>query len=421
MLSQHKKFTVWLMWSLASFFYAYQYVLRVLPNIMMSDILTKFHIDAFIFGQYSGFYYIGYAGMHIPVGIMLDKYGPKWVLPFCMLLTVFGLLPLLYAEHWIYPSLGRVLIGMGSSAAILGVFKIIRMSFPEDKFAFILGCSVTIGLLGAIYGGQPVNYLMHVFGWQQVLLAVIGVGILLAIATFFAVPKQEVSNTYGWVKSVKEVLTNPQVVMVCLFAGCMVGPLEGFADVWGKEYLKEVYKLNESLAASLPSLIFFGMCFGSPVLTWIVGKTKAYYGSLILSAVVMGGAFALLLTGQLSVSVLTVLFATVGVFCAYQILAIYKASTYCSEQLISLTTACANMIIMIFGYVFHSLIGKMMLVQWDGKVTAAGIPYYDAHIYTNALMVIPVGLFIGAIGYTWLGTMGKRQARTNLAPNLKSN
>src|SRR5580704_8414274 len=122
---RHSNLTVWLMWSLASFFYAYQYILRVLPNIMMTDILEKFQIDASLFGQFSGFYYIGYAGMHIPVGILLDKYGPKWILPICMFFTVIGLLPLLYAEHWIYPILGRCLIGMGSSAAILGVFKII--------------------------------------------------------------------------------------------------------------------------------------------------------------------------------------------------------------------------------------------------------------------------------------------------------
>src|SRR5579872_726953 len=127
MQQKRSNITIWLMWSLVSFFYAYQYILRVLPNIMMADILEKFHIDAAVFGQYAGLYYIGYAGMHIPIGLWLDKYGPKWILPLCMGLTVIGLLPLLFAEHWIYPSIGRLLIGMGSSAAILGVFKIVRM------------------------------------------------------------------------------------------------------------------------------------------------------------------------------------------------------------------------------------------------------------------------------------------------------
>lgn len=404
--------SVWLMWSLASFFYAYQYILRVLPNIMMADILEKFQIDASLFGQYSGLYYIGYAGMHIPVGILLDKYGPKWILPSCMILTVIGLLPLLYAEHWIYPGIGRLLIGMGSSAAILGVFKIIRMSFPEDKFTFILGCSVTIGLIGAIYGGQPVNYLMHTFGSEIVLQIIILLGLVLACATFWVIPKQSTNHAkQGWMVSVKEVLTNPQILFVCLFAGFMVGPLEGFADVWGKEYLKSVYKLNENVAASLPSLIFLGMCFGSPVLSWVTEKTKAYFGFIILSGVVMSISFFLLLTGQLPVSLLTVMFIIVGVFCAYQILAIYKASTYGGEHLVGLTTACANMIIMTFGYVFHSLIGQIMTHLWDGT-KIADVPAYDAHAYTIALMVIPVGLLMGSLGFVWLALSRKGSTLT---------
>ncbi|MGD9591140.1 MAG: MFS transporter [Candidatus Berkiella sp.] len=409
MQQQRNSISVWLMWGLASFFYAYQYILRVLPNIMMTDILEKFQIDAALFGQYSGLYYIGYAGMHIPIGILLDKYGPKWILPLCMILTVIGIMPLLYAQHWIYPGIGRLLIGMGSSAAILGVFKIIRMSFPEDKFTFILGCSVTIGLIGAIYGGQPVNYLMHLFGMQTVLQIIILLGLILAIATFFSIPSQNIVHSeMGWMQSVKEVLTNPQIILICLFAGCMVGPLEGFADVWGKEYLKLVYKLNENLAASLPSLIFLGMCFGSPILSWVTEKTKAYYGFIIMSGLVMAISFFLLLTGELSVSALTVMFVIVGIFCAYQILAIYKASTYGGEKLVGLTTACANMIIMTFGYVFHTVIGQLMSHLWDGSMNA-DMPLYDPHAYTVALMVIPIGLICGAVGFIWLAAAKKSQ------------
>jgi MFS family permease len=407
-------FMLWLMWGLASFFYAYQYIIRVLPNVMMLEILEKYHIDAAIFGQYSGLYYIGYAGMHIPVGILLDKYGPKWVLPFCMVLTVVGLLPLIYAEHWLYPSFGRILIGMGSSAAILGVFKIIRICFSEEKFPFMLGLSVMIGLLGAIYGGQPINYLIHQFGSDTVIKGIVGVGLLLAVCTAWVIPRHDLSeNTKGWWESVKSVLSQPQIMAICIFAGFMVGPLEGFADVWGKEYLKSVYHLNEALAASLPSLIFLGMCFGSPTLSWLASRFKSYYGFIILSAIAMSGAFVLLLTASLSINVLTVLFILVGIFCAYQILAIYLASTFVKEDLVGLTTACANMIIMIFGYVFHSLIGKVMDINWTGE-SVNGIPVYSAETYTAALLVIPIGLMLGGAGYIGLKLISKRRTRSLL-------
>lgn len=407
MKQQSNSFSIWLMWALASFFYAYQYILRVLPNVMMTELLERFQIDASLFGQYSGFFYLGYAGMHIPVGILLDKYGPKWILPLCMILAVVGITPLLYAQHWIYPGIGRIFIGMGSAAAILGVFKIIRMFFPEEKFTFILGCSVTVGLLGAMYGGQPINYLIHTFGSETVLQFIIIVGIVLAAATFWAIPAQSVVDTQqGWVASVKEILTHPQIILVCLCAGFMVGPLEGFVDVWGKEYLKIAYKLDDNIAASLPSLVYLGMCFGSPILSWITEKTNAYFGFIILSGVVMMASFILLLSGQLPVSLLPVMFIIIGIFCAYQILAIYKASTYSGKQLVGLTTACANMVIMAFGYLFNSFIGQVMTSLWDGT-TIADVPTYDAHTYTIALLVIPIGLVIGVLGFIGLAASKK--------------
>lgn len=133
--SQSNSRTVaWTVWIIASVFYAYQYILRVMPNIMLEDIMRQFNISAATFGQFSGIYYIGYSLMHLPIGIMLDRFGPRKVMTVCILLSVVGILPLIFADHWMYPIAGRLLLGMGSSAAILGVFKIVRMTFSEKSF-----------------------------------------------------------------------------------------------------------------------------------------------------------------------------------------------------------------------------------------------------------------------------------------------
>jgi len=403
--------TIWIMWFLGSFFYAYQYILRVLPGIMMPDILTQFKIDASQFGQFSGLYYVGYAGMHIPLGLLLDKYGAKTILPVCILLTALGLAPLIYCESWIFAASGRILIGMGSSAAILGLFKIIRLSFPEEKFTLILGCSVTIGLLGAIYGGQPVNYFMHLLGWQRVIEGILIIGVILAITTFWIIPHQARSTSnQSWYRAIKSVLAHPTIIIICMLAGFMVGPLEGFADVWGVEYLKSAYHLEDTMAATFPSLIFLGMCFGSPLLSWAAQRSRAYFEYLVASAFIMGIAFVLLLTGHLTVQLMPMVFFIIGIFCAYQILAIYQASTYAKKELVGLTTACANMIIMAFGYFFHTLIGKLMMLNWKVHDYNGITPNYDAITYTKALMIIPAGLLIGGVGFSIIAIMRKKKS-----------
>lgn len=402
------RFASLVVWFVASVFYAYQMMLRVMPSIMMNDILQQFQIDSTTFGQFSGVYYIGYTLMHLPVGIMLDRYGPKKVMPLCILITILGLLPLIFAEFWVYPLVGRFVTGMGSSAAILGTFKIIRLTFKEDKFTRMLSLSVTIGLIGAIYGGGPVHYMCNAFGYKQVVGIFIVMGVILSILTYYLVPNITQEHSTSVLSNIKEVFGTPKVIGICVFAGCMVGPMEGFADVWGAAFLKQVYSLESVVAASLPSLIFIGMGFG-PVLSFVAEKTKSYLGTIIASGIIMVGSFILLVSSKISPTTMSIMFLIIGFCCAYQILAIYKASTYVKEHVVGLTTAVANMIIMIFGYVFHSIIG------WTINVMG-GSSSSKAFIY--GISVIPVIVSIGVLGFIIIVVyeyLGKNSNRKHLS------
>ncbi len=394
----------WFVWGVASIFYAYQYILRVMPNIMMNDIMGQFNIDAAIFGQFSGVYYIGYSLMHLPIGIMLDRFGPRKVMTACILLTVIGILPIIFAEHWIYPVIGRALIGIGSSAAILGTFKIIRMIFAEQYFTRMLSLSVTIGLIGAIYGGGPVSYLSSNMGYKIVIEILALVGIVLAFVTYIIVPEIDSTHNKNTVfADIKDVLTNIRVVSLCCFAGLMVGPLEGFADVWGSEFLRQVYGFDKNIASYIPSMIFIGMCFGAPLLSLIAEKTGSYLGSIIGAGICMLITFIALVSGILTISTMTVSFVVVGVASAYQILAIYRASTYVPESLVGLTTAVANMIIMSFGYAFHSIIGYIIEAYSSEGASKA---------FIYGVSVIPIALAVGTVGFIILSYADRKRDKT---------
>jgi MFS family permease len=392
----------WFVWVIAAIFYAYQYILRVMPNVMMCNIMEHFNIDSVVFGQFSGVYYLGYSLMHMPIGIMLDRFGPRKVMSGCILLTVLGTLPIIYTDHWIYPIIGRVLIGIGSSAAILGAFKIIRMVFEEKHFTRMLSLAVTIGVLGAIYGGGPVSYMMDNLGYKAVVEIISAMGVLLAIITYIIVPDME-PTPHGTVFSdIKTVLTNWRVVLLCISAGFMVGPMEGFADVWGARFLNHVYDFDMKLSSSLTSMVFIGMCFGGPLLSLIAEKTGSYNGSIIGAGIIMFVCFVVLILGFLTQKTIIISFFIVGICCAYQIMAIYKASTYVPDNVAGLTTAVANMIIMIFGYGFHSVIGYIVHIF-------GGSESKEAFIY--GITVIPVALAIGVIGLLVLNYADRKGAK----------
>ena len=102
----------------------------------------------------------------------------------------------------------------------------------------------------------------------------------------------------------------------------------------------------------------------------------------------------------------------IGVTCSYQILAIYKASTYVSEHLIGLTTSVANMIIMLFGYLFHMSIGNLVDISWSGTI-ANNQSLYTGADYTLGLSIIPAALFAAAMGYLFIAISERRVKAKN--------
>jgi predicted MFS family arabinose efflux permease len=360
-----------------------------MPSVMATDIVQKFQIDSTMFGQFAGIYYLGYSLMHIPVGIMLDSIGPKKIMPICIFLTIFGLLPLIFTEFWVYPVLGRLITGMGSSAAILGAFKIIRLVFTGNNFNRMMSLFVAVGLFGGIYGGGPLNYMCSVLGYYNVILILFGLGALLAVLSYYFVPTTEANPSYSVLASIKEVVGNGKIMAICFFSGCMVGPLEGFADVWGTVFLQQVRGLDKTLAASLPSAIFIGMSFGTPILNYIAEKTKNPLGTIVVAGLVMLISFIVLLSYNLNPIFTGVVLTTIGICCAYQMIALYQTSSYVTEDSVALTTAIVNMCVMIFGYFFHTAIG--WIIGYMGGVSKIALTY--------GVAFIPAVLVVGIIGF----------------------
>jgi predicted MFS family arabinose efflux permease len=397
----------WLLWFTASLFYAYQYIIRVFPSLLIEPFMHKFSINAQDLGQFSGLYYLGYASFHIPLGVLLDRWGAKRTMILCLTGIIAGTLPLLWSNHWFFPCLGRLFVGAGSSAAILSAFQLIHQGFDKKHFSRMLGGCVTIGLLGAIYGGHPLQLLILKEGWQSALQIVLFLGATLLGMIILIVPSvKNKTHSTSILTELKDTVKNPAILKICILAGCMVGPLEGFADVWGKIYLEKIYGLPIEQSAFLPSLIFIGMCIGAPLLGYFAERTNSYYRILSIAGFLMGIIFLGILTGKAPLGFLKISFLIVGILSGYQVLAIFKATTYVSEKSMGITTAWVNMVIMIFGYLSHSAISLLIHYYWEGTTVLSSqgniVPFYTEKAYQLGLGIIPLGLFIGGIGFLYI-------------------
>ena len=398
-MSQNNNYFIsFMIWLSITMFYCYQYILRVLPNTIMPELMSQFNIGAAEFGTFAGIYYIGYIIIHIPIGIALSKWGGKLVLPICISLTSLGLAPLLYSNNWNYVLLGRLMVGLGSSAAIVGALQIFRMIF-EKNFTRMLGIMVCFGLMTAVYVNKPLTQVISMTGIKTVINVLMICGFALAALTFFLIPSitSDKQNESIW-KSIKTIIFNYKLIYVSILAGLMVGPLEGFADAWGSGFLNTVYNIERSIAGTIIASILTGMCVGCVVLPFIADRANTYYTTTLISAVIMTGCFILLLAGYGNIFGVRIICLTIGIFCAYQVVIIAKISTFVPQNLSGMAAAIANMIIMAFGSIFHTIIGNNMAKSWDG-VSIDGVRIYSKDAYIESISVIPAAMFIAIIGF----------------------
>lgn len=422
MYYQKNNFLPFLMWVFPLSFFAFQFILRLWPGLMMQEIMTQFSIDAGSFGLLAAFYYYGYAGMQIPMALLLDRFGARFIVFTFALLCGLGALLFTYTEHFYLALLSRLLIGMGSAVGFLGVSKVISEWFSEAHYSKMIGFSFSVGLLGAIYGGKPLTTWIQTYNGQNVgfALALIAMAIGLSTYLILRTPKEGSKTQMNELKlSQCSVLFSSWVIWTLALANLlMVGALEGFADVWGVPYLMTAFEFNKAEAASLISFIFVGMIFGGPLLAFLSKKLGNYR---VIGSCGLGLALAFMVLLSNTVSnwwLLSALFFSVGLMCCYQVIVFAAGSTLVSYKHLGVTIAFLNCINMLGGSFFHTLIGKIMDFTWDGTLKVDGLRQYSLASYQHALMVIPVCALFG-VGLIYLiHSKIKREANSSVENNM---
>ncbi|OCH98803.1 MFS transporter [Legionella jamestowniensis] len=421
MFKKNLTFLPTFMWFLPLSFFTYQFILRLWPGLMMHQIMTQFSIDASHFGVLAALYYYGYAGMQIPVAVMLERFNVRNVVLFFALICGLATLLFSYTSNWYLACLSRFLVGAGSAVGFLSVSKVISQWFPKSKYARMIGFSFSIGLLGAIYGGKPVSLLIASFPWQKIAFTLAVIAILLGFASycFLRSPPQEKATTaepaqHFKFSYFKTLLSSPTILLLALTNLLMVGSLEGFADIWGVSYLATAFALDKSSAAQLISFIFVGMLFGGPLLAFL----SKYLGNYTVIAL-CGLSMALLFKILLSISTynwywLAFLFFTIGVMCCYQVIVFAAGTDLVETKLFGVTVAFLNCINMLGGSFFHTLIGRAMDATWDGALNNESIHIYSLESYKASLTLIPACALAGSCLVSLIGVSLRRRHTRSL-------
>lgn len=400
MQGQNRFLLPWMMWLLPLAFFGFQFILRLFPGLILQEFMEKYAITATEFGLFASLYYLGYAGMQIPMALALDKWGPRKVIGGCALLCGTATWMFVFLPFWSSALLSRFLIGTGSVVGFLGASKVISQWFPSTSYARLVGLTFSFGLLGAVYGGRPISQWIAQLGWEQVSIILGGVAIALGllILLFLREKKLEITEKpQPFLQSIKQLLTNKPIMLLAFANLLMVGTLEGFADVWGVSYLMTACDLTKAQASGITSYIFVGMLFGGPILAYFSEKWNAHHKitlgcGLLMSALLI---FVFFFVSYLPLFALQAIMFFIGILCCYQVIVFAIGAKCVPQSLLNVTIAFLNCINMLGGFFFHSLIGRT--IDYLQPATKGDFSHYSLETYTYALMIIPVASFIGAL------------------------
>ena len=154
------------------FVFAYGYFLSCLLRAItatLSPVLTsEFNLLSADLGLLAGGYFLGFACMQIPLGYLLDKYGPKKIVSSFLLIALVGTGSFALAESFSGLLISRILIGIGVSACLMAPLTGYRIWYAENKQQRANSWMLMIASLGFLSSTLPVQLLLPSFGWRWI-------------------------------------------------------------------------------------------------------------------------------------------------------------------------------------------------------------------------------------------------------------
>jgi predicted MFS family arabinose efflux permease len=170
--------------------YYLSYAYRAVNAMIAGNLVAEFGLGPAELGLLTAIYFALFAAFQIPLGLLLDRYGPRLVQSALLLVAALGGVIFATAESFGALTVGRAAIGLGVSAGLMACFKANIIWFSRDRLPLMNGIATAFGAIGALSATIPVGLLVPAIGWRGIFYALAVVTVLVAALIRFAVPAE---------------------------------------------------------------------------------------------------------------------------------------------------------------------------------------------------------------------------------------
>jgi len=265
--------------------------LRNSVGVIAPDLAAEIGLNAGEIGLLSSAFFLAFAAAQIPLGVALDRYGPKRCMLVCAVVAFFGTLAFAAATTPAGLVTARILMGLGSSCYLMAPLALYARRFPPERFAALAGIQMAIGTIGTLLVTAPLAWASAEFGWRATFLFV--AAIVVIGAALVAIVVREGTEDARPVETLRQSLAGvidvarmrgfwPIFLMNCVGYSSYVL----IVGLWGGPYLAHVYGYDLATRGELLMLPAVSQIVG--VVLW--GQAERITGSH--RRLVLAGALA---------------------------------------------------------------------------------------------------------------------------------
>ena len=174
--------------------YFLSYFFRTVNVVIATDLASDLQLTAGNLGLLTSIYFILFAAFQTPLGVILDRYGPRRVQIILLLIAALGSFLFSASNSIFVLTLSRSLIGLGVSGCLMAALKANAQWFPVKRLPLFNACTMTFGTFGALTATIPVEVMAGLYGWRMIFLILAVFTIGLAILTALVIPDHELTT-----------------------------------------------------------------------------------------------------------------------------------------------------------------------------------------------------------------------------------
>lgn len=257
-----------------AFGYLLSYALRSINAVIAPALLAELHLSNADLGLLSAAYFIAFGCMQLPLGVWLDRYGPRRTEAALLLVAACGALVFAASSTLWGLWIGRALIGVGVSSCLMAALKGYRQWFPIEHQGRLASWMLVAGTSGALSATVPVTLLLPATGWRGIFAGIALLLLAAAAAVFFllrdaeagtAAPAAPASAPDGGYRAI---FATPYFWRLAVLGFVNHGMFAALQTLWAGPWLMTVFGATQDAASRMLFAMNLVLMFGYLALGW---------------------------------------------------------------------------------------------------------------------------------------------------------